>query len=123
LCIFQRIALLAAALFFLIGAIHNPGRTGRRAYSLLVLASACAGVAIAARHVWVQHQPPDPMAGCAPGWNYMISNFPIGKTLQMVFTGHGDCAEVNWTFAGLPGAMRAISVCGIDAVTRSEAGS
>jgi len=101
LCIFQRIALLAAALFFLAGAIHNPGRTGRRAYSLLVLASACAGVAIAARHVWVQHQPPDPMAGCAPGWNYMISNFPIGKTLQMVFTGHGDCAEVNWTFAGL----------------------
>lgn len=101
LCIFQRIALIVVLLVFLIGAIHNPGRIGRRAYSLLLLAGASAGAAIAVRHVWIQHQPRDPMAGCAPGWNYMISNFPISKTLQMAFTGLADCAEVNWTFAGL----------------------
>jgi disulfide bond formation protein DsbB len=101
LCIFQRIALIVVLLMFLTGAIHNPGRIGRRAYSLLLLAGASAGAAIAVRHVWIQHQPRDPMAGCAPGWNYMISNFPISKTLQMAFTGLADCAEVNWTFAGL----------------------
>jgi len=101
LCIFQRIAFIAMGLFFLIGAIQNPHTRGRRIYALLVLFGACAGVAIAARHLWVQHLPPDPMAGCAPGWNYMISNFPISKTLQMAFTGLADCAEVNWTFLGL----------------------
>jgi hypothetical protein len=65
LCIFQRFAFIAMALFFLIGAISDPRERGRRVFGLLVLLSACAGIAIAARHIWVQHLPPDPMAGCA----------------------------------------------------------
>lgn len=101
LCIFQRIAVIAMGLFFLIGAIHDPRRSGRRVYALLVLAGAAAGVSIAAYHLWVQQQPPDPLAGCAPGFNYMIENFPISKVLKMAFTGHADCAEVSWTFLGL----------------------
>lgn len=101
LCIFQRIAFIAMAIFFLIGAIHGPLERGRRVYALLVLLSACAGIAIATRHLWVQHQPLDPMAGCAPGWSYMLENFPIGEAIKKAFTGHADCAEVNWTFLGL----------------------
>jgi disulfide bond formation protein DsbB len=40
------------------------------------------------------------MAGCAPGWNYMVENFPIGKALKMAFTGHADCAVITWTLFG-----------------------
>ena len=101
LCIFQRIAFIAMAIGFFIGASHDPRERGRRAYALLVLLGAAAGAAIASYHLWVQHQPPDPMAGCTPGWNYMVENFPISKALKMAFTGHADCAEVNWTFLGL----------------------
>jgi disulfide bond formation protein DsbB len=101
LCIFQRIAFIFMALFFLAGAIHDPRTTGRRIYALLLLLAACIGVGIAARHIWVQHQPPDPLAGCAPGWNYMVSNFPISKALKMAFTGDADCAQITWTFLGL----------------------
>jgi len=101
LCIFQRFAFMAMALFFLIGAISDPRERGRRVFGLLVLLSACAGIAIAARHIWVQHLPPDPMAGCAPGWNYMVSNFPIADAIKKAFTGSADCAEVSWTFLGL----------------------
>jgi protein dithiol:quinone oxidoreductase len=101
LCIFQRIAFLGMGILFLIGAIHNPQSRGRRVYALLLVLTACAGMGVAARHLWVQQQPPDLMAGCAPGWNYMIHNFPIGKTLQMVFTGSADCAEMSWTLLGL----------------------
>ena len=101
LCIFQRFAFMALALFFLVGAIGNPRERGRRICALLVFLSACAGIAIAARHIWVQHQPPDPMAGCAPGWNYMVSNFPIGDAIKKAFTGSADCAEVNWTLLGM----------------------
>ena len=101
LCIFQRIAFIVMGIFFLIGALHDPGRSGRRGYGLLVLLAAAAGAAIAVYHIWVQHQPPDPMAGCAPGFNYMVENFPISKVLKMAFTGHADCAEVNWTLLGL----------------------
>lgn len=102
LCIFQRIAVIVLGILFLVGALHAPaGATGRRVYGLLVLFAAAAGAAISTYHLWVQHQPPDPMASCSPGWNYMIENFPISKALKMAFTGHADCAEVNWTFLGL----------------------
>lgn len=101
MCIFQRIALEVMGLLFLLGALFNPRERGRKAYALLILLGACAGVAIAARHLWVQHQPPDPMAGCAPGWNYMIENFPLSKALKMAFTGHADCAQITWTLFGL----------------------
>lgn len=101
LCIFQRIAFIVMGLIFLVGAIHGPGPRGRRVYASLVLLGAAAGVGIAAYHLWVQHLPPDPMAGCTPGWAYMVDNFPISKTLKMAFAGHADCADVNWTFLGL----------------------
>jgi disulfide bond formation protein DsbB len=101
LCIFQRIVFIFMAIFFLAGAIHNPQVVGRRIYGILLLLAAGIGVGIAARHIWVQHQPPDPLAGCAPGWNYMVQNFPLSKTLKMVFTGEADCAQITWTFLGL----------------------
>jgi len=100
-CIFQRLAFYAMALFFLIGALHSPGPRGRRGYALLVLLGAAIGAGIAIDHLWVQHLPPDPLAGCAPGWNYMVENFPISKAIKMAFTGNGDCHEVNWSFLGL----------------------
>jgi disulfide bond formation protein DsbB len=101
MCIFQRIVFIVMGIFFLAGAIQNPRSTGRRAYALLLLLAAGIGVGIAARHIWVQHQPPDPLVGCAPGWNYMIQNFPLSKTLKMAFTGDADCAQITWTMLGL----------------------
>ena len=100
LCIFQRIAFMFMALFFLLGAIHGPAATGRKAYALLVLLGGAAGIGVASYHIWVQHQPPDPMAGCAPGFTYMVDNFPISKVIKMIFSGHADCAVINWTWLG-----------------------
>ena len=101
LCIFQRIVVIVMGIVFLVGAIQNPGASGRRIYGILQLLTAFVGVGIASRHIWVQHQPPDPFAGCAPGWNYMVSNFPISKVLKMAFTGSADCSQINWTFLSL----------------------
>lgn len=101
LCIFQRIAVIAMGIFFLIGGLQAPRAGGRKVYALLVLLGAAAGAGVATYHLWVQHLPPDPLAGCAPGWNYMIDNFPVSKVLRMAFSGHADCAVVNWTFLGL----------------------
>jgi disulfide bond formation protein DsbB len=78
---------------------------GRRIYATLVATAAVAGAGIAAYHLWVQHVGPDPTAGCAPGWNYWVENysyrFAWSKTLQNAFTGHADCADINWSFLGL----------------------
>ena len=89
LCIFQ------------IGALHGPTGAGRRVYALLILLAGLAGIAIAARHLWLQHLPKDQVPDCGPGLSYMLDAFPIGKTLKMVFTGSGECAEINWTLFGL----------------------
>jgi protein dithiol:quinone oxidoreductase len=101
LCIFQRIVVIVVGVVFLVGSIQNPRETGRRIYGVIQLLAAFIGVGIAARHIWVQHQPPDPFAGCAPGWNYMVSNFPISKVLKMAFTGSADCSQITWTFLNL----------------------
>src|SRR5690606_24398311 len=52
LCIFQRVAFFAAAAVFLLGLLHNPGRTGRRVYGVLAALATLAGAGIAGRHVW-----------------------------------------------------------------------
>jgi len=101
MCIFQRIAFIVLGIVFLVGAIQNPQASGRRVYGALLALIACVGIGIAARHVWIQHQPPNPFAGCSPGLNYMIANFPIGKTLKMAFTGNADCAKISHTILGL----------------------
>src|SRR3546814_5132608 len=68
LCIFQRIAFAALALVLLVAGLPAPkGATGRRVYGVLALVPALAGLAIAARPVWLTplpaHQVPGPESG------------------------------------------------------------
>jgi protein dithiol:quinone oxidoreductase len=101
LCILQRIALIVLFVAFAIAAIHSPGPRGRRAWGFLGFVVAAFGAGIAARHVWLQHLPPDKVPDCGPGLEYMLDAFPLSKTLKMVFTGSGECAKVDWQFLGL----------------------
>ena len=98
LCIFQRIAYFAMALFALIAAWLSP-RTVSRWFGMLVLLSALAGVGIAGRHVWLQMNPQG--MSCGPGLAAMLDNFPLTDVLPKVFRGSGDCSESAWTLLGL----------------------
>jgi disulfide bond formation protein DsbB len=66
----------------------------------MILISAVIGAGIAGRQVWLQHLPPDAVPACGPGLEFMLDVFPLAEALKMVFTGSGECAEVNWTFIG-----------------------
>src|SRR5260370_28031685 len=66
LCIFQRVAMIAAGLVFLAGTLHGPGAAGRWVYGGLAATAALAGVGLAARQVWLQHLPPDHAPACRP---------------------------------------------------------
>ncbi len=98
LCIFQRIAYFALALFALIAAWLSP-RTSSRWFGALVLVSALTGVGIAGRHVWLQMNPQG--MSCGPGLQAMLDNFPLTDVLPKVFRGSGDCSESAWTLLGL----------------------
>ena len=101
LCIFQRVVFIVAGLVFLVGALHGPRGWGRKVYGGLVFFVAMIGVGIAGRHVWLQNLPADQVPACGPGLEYMLEAFPLGRTLDMVFTGSGECANVDWHFLGL----------------------
>lgn len=101
LCIFQRVAMAGFALFCLIGWIHGPAGLGRRIYAGLAGLTALTGAAIAARHVWLMHLPPDQVPSCGPGLNYLIQIMPLQQVVSTVLRGDANCATVKGSFAGL----------------------
>lgn len=101
LCIFQRIAFIWMGLWFLIGGLHAPRGNGRWVYRVLIVLGAITGIVIAARHLWLQSLPPELVPSCGPGLDYLRKAFPLSKVLTLVFTGSGECAQVNWRFLGL----------------------
>lgn len=105
LCVLQRVAMIATGLVALLAFLHGPGRTGRRVYAGLTLLATALGVAVAGRHVWLQHLPPEDVPACGPGLDYWMETFPLHQVLMKVFKGSGECAVVDWTFLGvsLPG--------------------
>lgn len=101
LCVFQRMAVIALGISFLIAALHDPVGKGRYAYTALIAITAGAGVGVAGRHVWLQNLPADEVPSCGPGFDYIIESFPLADALQLIFTGSGECASVDWQFLGL----------------------
>lgn len=101
LCILQRVAFFVMGVFFLFGALHAPRGGGRKFYAVLVSLGGIVGALIAGRHVWLTHLPADEVPACGPGLNFMLDTFPLSKTLQLVLTGSGECAKVDWSFLGL----------------------
>lgn len=102
LCIFQRVAMAATAVVALVGAAHSPRSAGGRSvYGLLAFLAAGTGAGIAARHVWLQHLPPDQVPACGPGLSYMVESMPSYlDVVKKVLHGSGECAKVDWTLLG-----------------------
>jgi disulfide bond formation protein DsbB len=101
LCVSLRIAVMVVGVIALAAALHNPNRTGVRAYAVLQMLAALAGAAVAARHIWIQHLPEGQVPVCGPGLQYMFANFPLMDAFRLLLRGDGNCAIVDWTLLGL----------------------
>lgn len=102
LCIFQRVAVIAAGLVLALAAWHNPrGGIGKSVYGVLGLAAVGTGAFIAGRHVWLQSLPADEVPTCGPGLEYMMDILPMQEVVAMVLTGSGECAEIDFMLLGL----------------------
>ena len=101
LCLVQRGFYYGVLVVFALAALHLPGRGGHWAYCGTATVLALGGFGVAARQVWLQHLPPDQVPACGPDLFFMIENFPLSRTLQKLFLGSGQCAEVHWRFLGL----------------------
>ena len=101
LCISQRVIVLVAGIIFLIAVLHDPKIYAIRIYSIIGLIAALLGAGISGRHVWLQNLPPDEVPSCGPGLEYVFKHFPLSKTIELLLSGTGECAEVLWIFLGL----------------------
>jgi disulfide bond formation protein DsbB len=101
LCIFQRIGIAVTGALFLLATLHDPRGWGARVYGLLIALAALATLAVAARHVWIQHQPAGSVPSCGATLDYMLEVFPLSHVIRKVLTGSGECAAVTWRFLGL----------------------
>ena len=99
LCMFQRVAMVATGVIFLIGALHNPGRVGAAVYAVMTLITAGIGAALAAWQVWIQAQPKGSVAACGMGLNYMMETMPLLDVITKVLKENGlatiDVANFN----------------------------
>lgn len=98
LCISQRLAILATGVIFLFAALHNRGY---KAYAIGAAVSALIGASISARHVWLQHLPPEQVPECSPGLEYVFKHFPLTETVKLMLTGTGECSQIEGVFLGL----------------------
>jgi disulfide bond formation protein DsbB len=101
LCIFQRVGVAVAGVLFLLATLHHPRRWGAQVYGALLVAAALATMAVAARHLWIQHLPEGAVPACGATLSYMLDVFPISDVIRKVLTGSGECARITWTFLGL----------------------
>ena len=101
LCILQRIGVLGIGLLFLLAAVHDPRRGGAQLYGILLGVVAAGGIAVAARHVWIQAQPPGTVAECGASLDYMLDVLPPGEVLMKVLKGSGECSKLDWSLLGL----------------------
>ncbi|MGC2458985.1 MAG: disulfide bond formation protein B [Gallionellaceae bacterium] len=101
LCMIQRFIFIAMGVLFAIATLHNPKRAGAKIYALLIGLVALGGVAVASRHIWIQHLPEDEVPACGPGLDYMLDNFPMAEVLKELMHGSGECAQKGWNFLTL----------------------
>jgi len=98
LCMLQRLFLLAVGVAFLAAALHHPaGRMGAGIYGGVVAFLAAGGLAVAGRHVWLQHIPADQRPACGPALDYLLSTFGPIDGLRRILRGSGECGAVDWT--------------------------
>ena len=101
LCILQRVVVLLLGLNALIALIHAPKTRVRRVYAINGAGLGALGFLVSGRHVYLQSLPPDKVPECGPGLEYLLDTLPFNQAIMKIFTGSGECASVDWTFAGL----------------------
>lgn len=101
MCIFQRVAMLAAGIAFLLWAAIGPVGAGRWVMAALSTTAAGIGAFIAGRHVWLQSLPEDQIPACGPTLDYLMDIMPAWEVIQTIMRGDGNCAKIDASFLGL----------------------
>jgi protein dithiol:quinone oxidoreductase len=95
LCWLQRVAFFILGVVFLLAALHNPKSWGARIYSVLVAIAALIGLGVAAKHIWVQAQPPGSLSSCGASVEYLLDIMPVFDVLKKIMIGSAECQHID----------------------------
>jgi len=112
LCMFQRVCIGALGVVFLVATLHRARAVGSFIYAVLVFLAAGSASWVAARHVWIQHQPPGTVPSCGAPLDNLLQMFPLLEVIRKVMTGGGECGHVDWRWLGvsMPGWVLIMAV-------------
>ena len=100
LCMIQRVVFIAIGFVFLVAALAGPRAWGTKVYGFVAAALALTGAGFAARHVWLQWNPPE-FESCTADLFTQLQRIPFGSVIERALVATGDCARVDWRFLGL----------------------
>ncbi|MBA1189044.1 disulfide bond formation protein B [Pseudomonas entomophila] len=100
LCVAQRWLMGAFALVCLGMTLQAPGPRGVRVYTWLALTVSSSGVALAARHVWLQGRVSE--LACDPVYGAASQSWATwSHTLKTLILGEPVCSSIRWSFLDL----------------------
>lgn len=106
LCIVQRICVIGigiSSIFLLIVESYSKNKTYKSILNvfgyLFYFSTALIGLVSASRQIYMQRFP-DPYASCGPGYEYILENSSLAKSIPQLFLATGNCSEIDWTFIG-----------------------
>jgi disulfide bond formation protein DsbB len=100
LCMIQRVVFIALGFVFLVASLAGPKGAFRLFYGAVAAALGLVGIGFAARHVWLQWNPPD-FNSCTADLFTQFERLPFGAVIMRALAATGDCAKVDWTLFGL----------------------
>ena len=101
MCMLQRICVVALGAVFLLALLHNPRATGARLYAALIGLTALVGIAVSARHVWMQMQPAGSLPSCGADFYSMLEMMPFPQVVSRILMGGAECQAITWSLLGL----------------------
>ena len=98
MCIVQRYCQVLIALTAFAGALTSSRNMHVWVLALIGL-TAGGGAFVAGRQSWLQWYPPE-VVNCGRDFYGMIEQLPLSRAIPQIFSGNGDCSQVDWTFLG-----------------------
>lgn len=99
LCLMQR---LCVFLLLITSCLSLVTFKKARVLSTLQIIGSFAGLFFSLRQLWLQSLPAGTAPACMPGLDVLVQYFPWHTVAQALLWGAGDCAEIDWAFAGIP---------------------
>jgi disulfide bond formation protein DsbB len=100
-CLIDRALVISLIVIYGLAFLHNPSPRGVTVYCTLGGICALLGMATTIRHLWLLNAPVNPLEGCSPGLEYLLSTLPLKDVFLSIIQSAPECSADTGHFFGL----------------------